>query len=176
HNKKAPREEAGHQAAPSLAKGVSEQRLGAGFLTDGLPSVPSPDAQTDAAELRRCSDPLQASSRLPNQDRPFPAQPLSSSLFVHGPVGVLANQQRRPITVAGPWPIFAAFPLPSVQPKKLHERSPQPADCQLGVYARGYRVSIRAGRTSFRPRRGYGRRRRPSERRRSTSGPRRAPA
>jgi len=64
---------------------------------------------------------------LPKQDRSFPAQPLSSSLFVRGPVGVHANQQRRPITVAGPWPIFAAFPLPSAQPKKLRERSPQPA-------------------------------------------------
>src|SRR2546426_3552619 len=75
--------------------------------------------------------------RSPNQDRPFPAQPLSSSLFVHGPVGVLANQQRRPITVAGPGAVFAALPFPSLQAQRVHEKAPPPADCPLGVYSPG---------------------------------------
>src|SRR2546426_9187945 len=87
--------------------------------------------------------------RSPNQDRPFPAQPLSSSLFVHGPVGVLANQQRRPITVAGPWPVFAALPFPSSQPQKLHQKAPPPAGFQLRGFAPGYPVSIPARRTSL---------------------------
>ena len=84
----------GRIAAPFLAKSAHGSAR-AGFLTFGLRCLPQKLAAIYRKKLWRCSACLSG-----------PSRPVASSK--KRPVGI-ACQQRRPITVAGPWPIFTAF-------------------------------------------------------------------
>lgn len=117
----------GLQATPSLAKSVSETTARAGFLTDGLPRR-SPAADDDSG-----TQALLALS--PRESFPARWRMISRPRTSGGPgarnfsseVRGLADQQRRPITVAGPWPTCTAFPLAIERPSRSLEGLSHPS-------------------------------------------------
>jgi hypothetical protein len=101
----------GPLAAPFLAKGNGVCRRGR--FPDSQPfRAALVSCCTLAAEIRALLVPRLSS------ERSFPAQIARLARFE--PVDDL-HPQRRPITVAGPWPIFTAFPFP--RPAQIFNRS-----------------------------------------------------